>query len=189
MSILLNEVHSSWKLGEWIASLMNTGNCFISSLTIAAVASLLKLDYGITEDHPCNISFLQILLNTGQMSIPTPMSAFYIPYPAGWWYKYVPLETSNFVAIWYVISHCVNASFSKTPDCSLANILHAVLATCSCALFCGFVRAFCLCDVLATCSYALFSGLMLAILLCAVSATCSCALFSGFVHAIHLCSV
>ncbi len=99
----------------------------------------------------------------------------------GWWYKYVPIETSNFIAIWYIVScHC-NASFSKTPGFSLANLLFAVLATFSCALFSGFVHAFCLCAVLATCSCALFSGFVRAICLHAVSATCSCALSSGFV--------
>ncbi len=107
----------------------------------------------------------------------------------GWWYKYVPLETSNFVAIWYVISRCCNASYSKTPDHFLANLICAVLATCSCALFSGFVHAFCLRAVLVTCSCALFSGFVCAICLHAVSATCSCALASGFVCAICLRSI
>ncbi len=109
--------------------------------------------------------------------------------PQGWWYKYVPLETSNFVAIWYIISHPHNVSFSKTPGCSLANLLRAVLATCSCALFSGFVCAFCLRAVLVTCSCALFSKFVHAICLHAVSATCSCALSSGFMHAICLRSI
>ncbi len=104
----------------------------------------------------------------------------------GWWYKYVPLETSNFVAIGYFISCCCNASFSETPGHSFANVLHAVLATCSCVLFSGFVCAFYLFAVLATCSCALFSRFVRVLCLCAVSATCSCAQFSEFVHAIHL---
>ncbi len=109
--------------------------------------------------------------------------------PQGWWYKYVPLETSNFVDIWYIISHCYNASFSKTPGHFLANLLCAVLATCSCALFSWFVRAFSLHAVLATSSCALISGFVHAIRLHAVSATCSCALSSGFVRAICLHSI
>jgi hypothetical protein len=126
---------------------------------------------------------------TGQMSVPTPMLAFYIPHPLRLMIYVCATWTPNFIAIWYIISCYCNASFSQTPGRSLAKNLCAVLATCSCALFSRFVHAFCLCAVLATCSCALFSGFMLAICLHAVSATCSCALFSGFVHAICLRSV
>ncbi len=132
------------------------------------------------------------------MSIPTPMLAFYIPYPTGLWYKYVPLETSNFVAIWYVISHRGNDSFSKTPGRSLANILHAVLATCSCALFCGFVRAFLslwcisnllLCSVLRihACNSPLCS--ISNLLLCSVLWVCACNSSPFRIGNLLLCSV
>ncbi len=132
--------------------------------------------------------FLVDLVELDRWVYPHPCQHSTFHTPQGWWYKYVPLETSNCVAIWYIIFHHHNASFSKTPGCSLANLLHAVLATCSCVLFSGFVRAFCLCAVLATCSCALFSGFVRAICLRAVSATCSCALSTGFVCAICLCS-
>ncbi len=186
MSILLNVVYSSWKLGEWIASLTKTRNCFMSSLTLA---SLLKL--GLWDDRRPSMQhfFLVDLVELDRWVCPHPCWHLTFHTLQGWWYKYVPLETSNFIVIWYIISCHRNASFSKTPGRSLANLLHAVLATCSCALFSGFMRAFCLCAVLVTCPCALFSGFVRAICLCAVSATCSCALFSGFVCAIHLCPV
>ena len=148
MSILLNVVHSSWKLVEWIARLMKTGNCSISSLT---VASLLK--WGLQDDRrPSTQHFLVDLVELDRWVYPHPCWHSTFHTPQGWWYKYVPLETSNFVDIWYIISHCYNASFSKTPGHFLANLLCAVLATCSCALFSRFVRAFCLYALLATCS-------------------------------------
>ena len=135
MSILLNVVHSSWKLGEWIASLMKTGNCSISSLTIT---SLLKL--GLQDDRRPSMQhfFLVDLVELDRWVYPHPCQHSTFHTPQGWWYKYVPLETSNFVAIWYIISRCHNASFSKTPVCFLANLLCAVFTTCSCALFSRF---------------------------------------------------
>ncbi len=133
--------------------------------------------------------FLVDLVELDRWVYPHPCRQSTFHTPQGWWYKYVPLETSNFIAIWYIISHRCNASFYKTPGCSLANLLCAVLATCSCALFSRFVCAFSFCAVLATCSCALFSGFMPTIQLRAVSATCSCALSSRFMHAICLRSV
>ncbi len=168
-----------WKLGEWIASLMKTGNCSISSLTIA---SLLKL--GLRDDRRPSMHhfFLVDLVELDRQVYPHPCRHFTFQTLQGGWYKYVPLKTSTFVAILYFISCRCNASFSKTPGCFLANLLSAVLVTCSRALFSGLECAFCLCAVFATCSFALlFSGFVHAICLHAVSATCSCALFSGFV--------
>ncbi len=131
MSILLNVVHSSWKLVEWIARLMKTGNCSISSLT---VASLLK--WGLQDDRrPSTQHFLVDLVELDRWVYPHPCWHSTFQTLQGWWYKYVPPKTSTFVAIWYVISHRHNASFSITPDCSLVNLLHAVLVTCSCAPF------------------------------------------------------
>ncbi len=186
MSIFFNVVHSSWKLGEWIASLMKIGNCSISSLTIV---SLLKL--GLRDDRRPSMQhfFLVDLVELDRWVYPHPCQHSSLHTPQGWWYKYVPLEASNFVAIWCVFSSLCNASLSRIPGCSLVNLLRAVLATYSCALFSRFVHAFCLCAVLATSSCALFSRFVHAICFCAVSAACSCALFSGFVCAICLRSI
>jgi hypothetical protein len=98
--ILLNVVHHSWKLGEWIASLMNTGNCSMSSLT---VASLLKL--GLRDDRRPSTQhfFLVDLIELDRWVYPHPCWHSRFHTLQGWCYKFVPLETSNFVAIWYVI--------------------------------------------------------------------------------------
>ncbi len=139
MSILLNFIHSSWKLREWIVSLVNTGNCSMVSLT---VASLLKL--GLQDGTiPSTQHFFLVDLVELDRWVYTHLCQHYTFHtPQGWWYKNVPLETLNFVTIWYVISCRCNASFFKTPGHSLANLLHAVLVTCSCALFSGFCTHF-----------------------------------------------
>ncbi len=97
--------------------------------------------------------------------------------PQGWWYKYVPLETSNFVAIWYIIPWRCNASFSRTQGCFLANLLCAVMATCSCALLSGFMCTFCLCAVLTF------------FCLCSVLWVGACNLSSHSISNLLLCSV
>ncbi len=92
MSILLNVVHSSFKLREWIASLIKTGNCSISSLTIAFLLKLQLRD----DRRPSTQHFFLLDL----VELWTDECTHTHVHILHWWYKYVPPETSNFVAIW-----------------------------------------------------------------------------------------
>jgi hypothetical protein len=89
---------------------MNTGNCSMSSLTIA---SLLKL--GLRDDKRPSTQhfFLVDLVELDRWVYPHPCQHSTFHTPQGWWFKYVPLETSNFVAIWCVFPVVV---MSHSPE-------------------------------------------------------------------------